>query len=320
MKNTVSGVLSSELHPGSDRIFYNYPRSAESIPFLGYRSFPSRWVARVVKDASGNNKTQATNYSYNNQANVISTIDPLGRATEIDRDSNGMNVLAVKRFTGGTSSVTVSSATFTGTPPHRPATVTDGAGQTTTFTYSPTTGQVLTITNPKSEVTTLTYETNTSSAGYGRLLSITGAVPGGDRTFTYDSYGRVQTTTDSEGYTLTYDYDALDRLRTITYPDASTGQLEYTDQKPRCDEGSSRPVDAARVQPAAPAGDDRGSAAANNPVRVVPLHPASAVRGREQEHHGMAAQPGRPGHEEDPPRRDLRVLHLRSLRPPLDRR
>ncbi len=84
--------------------------------------------------------------------------------------------------------------------------------------YSPTTGQVLTITNAKNEVTTFTYETSLTSPAYGRVLSIT-----------YDDYGRVRTTTDSEGYTLTYDYDALDRTRTITYPDGSFEQFEYED-------------------------------------------------------------------------------------------
>ncbi|MBX3203340.1 MAG: RHS repeat protein [Labilithrix sp.] len=39
----------------------------------------------------------------------------------------------------------------------------------------------------------------------------------------------MRTTTDSEGYTLTYDYDALDRVRTTTYPDGTFEQLEYED-------------------------------------------------------------------------------------------
>lgn len=50
------------------------------------------------------------------------------------------------------------------------------------------------IVNAKSEVTTFTYETNPADPAYGRLLTITGDVAGGNRTFTYDAYGRVRTT------------------------------------------------------------------------------------------------------------------------------
>ncbi|MBK6686394.1 MAG: RHS repeat protein [Deltaproteobacteria bacterium] len=107
--------------------------------------------------------------------------------------------------------------------------MTDGAGRTTTYTYNATNAQVATVTNAKGEVTTYTYEMSTSSPAYGKLLTLTGDVPGGNRTYTYDSAGRVRTMTDSEGYTLTYDYDNLDRVRVVTYPDASFEQFEYAD-------------------------------------------------------------------------------------------
>ena len=225
-------ILESEVTPLEGRIFYNYPGQTESY-IQGTLASPSV-VARVVKDAQGNNQTQATKYEYNALGNVTKVTDPVGRATQIQYDTNGVDVIAVNQKTGTSGGqpvwTTVASYAYGGgAPPHRPSSVTDGAGKTTQYTYSSTTGQVLTITNPKSEVTTFTYETNTSSSAYGRLLSITGDVAGGNRAFTYDDYGRVRTTTDSEGYTLTYDYDALDRIRTTTYPDNTFEQLEYED-------------------------------------------------------------------------------------------
>ncbi|MBK6686409.1 MAG: RHS repeat protein [Deltaproteobacteria bacterium] len=75
-------------------------------------------------------------------------------------------------------------------------------------------------------------------AARGKLLTLTGDVPGGNRTYTYDSAGRVRTMTDSEGYTLTYDYDNLDRVRVVTYPDASFEQFEYADPSLIRDPGS----------------------------------------------------------------------------------
>ncbi|MEQ1750474.1 MAG: RHS repeat-associated core domain-containing protein, partial [Prosthecobacter sp.] len=45
--------------------------------------------------------------------------------------------------------------------------------------------------------------------------------------FTYDAAERVRTHTDSTGYTLTFDYDNLDRVSLITHPDATTEQFSY---------------------------------------------------------------------------------------------
>jgi len=229
--NSVASILESEVPPLESRIFYNYPGQPNTYS-LGTLALPSV-VARVVKDAQGNSQTQATKYQYNAQGNLTRVTDAMGRETLYEYHTNGVDVLAMKQRTGTSGGnpvwTTITSYTYaSGAPPHRPSSVTDGAGKTTQYTYSPT-GQVLTVTNAKSEVTTFTYETNTSSAAYDRLLSISGDVAGGNRTFTYDTYGRMTTSTDSEGYTLTYDYDTLDRVRTITYPDATYEQLEYDD-------------------------------------------------------------------------------------------
>jgi RHS repeat-associated protein len=227
----VTGILESELPPLESRIFYNYPGQPQ--PYVqGTLALPTV-VARVVKDAQGNNQTQATKYQYNAQGNVTRVTDPVGRETLYEYATNGVDVVAIKQRTGtsGGNPVWTTITLYTyggGAPPHRPSSVTDGAGKTTQYTYSPT-GQVLTIANVKSEVTTFTYETNTASAAYGELLAIAGDVAGGERTFTYDAYGRMATSTDSEGYTLTYDYDAVDRVRTITYPDGTYEQKEYDD-------------------------------------------------------------------------------------------
>ena len=47
--------------------------------------------------------------------------------------------------------------------------------------------------------------------------------------FTYDSFKRVRTVTDSDNYTVTTDYDNLDRKIKVTYPDATFEQFQYTD-------------------------------------------------------------------------------------------
>jgi RHS repeat-associated protein len=98
--------------------------------------------------------------------------------------------------------------------------VTDAAGQTTTTTYNAA-GQVLSVTNAKSETTTVTYDSE------GWVQSVTGPVSGATTSYTYDSYGRRRTVTDSDGYVLTTDYDAFDRQVRMTYPDASYEEMTY---------------------------------------------------------------------------------------------
>ena len=229
--DTAVPILESEVPPLEGRIFYNYPGQPSSI-VQGTLASPSV-VARVVQDGQGNYQTQATKYEYNSQGNVTHVTDPVGRETRTTYATNGVDVVSVEQKTGTSGGLPVWTTTSSfayaaGTPPHRPSSVTDGAGQTTLYTYT-TEGQVLTVQNAKSELTTYAYETNLTSAAYGRLLSITGDVPGGNRTFTYDTYGRLSTTTDSEGYILTYAYDTLDRVRTVTHPDGSYEQTEYED-------------------------------------------------------------------------------------------
>ena len=56
-----------------------------------------------------------------------------------------------------------------------------------------------------------------------------GPLPGTNDTVkaTYDAYGRTRTATDVSGYTLTFDYDNLDRITRITHPDSTFEQITY---------------------------------------------------------------------------------------------
>jgi YD repeat-containing protein len=58
-------------------------------------------------------------------------------------------------------------------------------------------------------------------------MQVSGPVPGANTTFTYDGYGRRRTSTDAAGLTLTYDYDALDRVTKVSYPDTTYEETVY---------------------------------------------------------------------------------------------
>ncbi|MGH9461178.1 MAG: RHS repeat domain-containing protein, partial [Vicinamibacteria bacterium] len=141
----------------------------------------------------------------------------MGRETLHEYAANELDLLKVKQKNGATYDL-LQEVTYNAG--HQPLTVKDAAGTTTTLTYNGQ-GQLLTITTPpraqiiENRTTTHSYNTN------GYLQSMTGPSTGATTSYTYDSFGRTRTVTDSDGYVLTFDYDALDRQTKVTYPDST---------------------------------------------------------------------------------------------------
>jgi RHS repeat-associated protein len=224
-----SGVIENEREPlESMRTFYKYP-GQRSLITQGTHPSPSG-IGRVVEDGS----SQIWQYEYNARGHKTKAIDPLGRETVYVYGTNnvpdanpttgeGMDLLQVKRKNGANYDVT---ASYTYNGAHQPLTITDARGAATTYSYNAA-GQVLTVTTPPAQgysqgaTTTFTYDTD------GRLAQVSGPVPGANTSFTYDGYGRRRTSTDATGLTLTYDYDALDRVTRVTYPDTTYEETVY---------------------------------------------------------------------------------------------
>jgi RHS repeat-associated protein len=202
-------VPRSVKRPLQGRVWYRYPAApvGSATPIA---------VGRVI-DGSASQIFQAT---YNDLGYVTSRTDPLGRRTAYTYAPNGFDVLEIRQTTGSLNDLLATNGNYTAT--HLPETVTDAAGQTATVTYNGN-GQPLTVTNARNETTTYVYDT----AGHGYLQSMTGPVAGSTVSYTYDSYGRLRTSTDSDGFARTYDYDALNRVTRVTYPDGSYEQTVY---------------------------------------------------------------------------------------------
>jgi YD repeat-containing protein len=223
-----SGVIENEKEPlETMRTFYKYPNQGWQI--TGSHSTPSG-IGHVMEDGS----SQIREFEYNASGKTTKSTDPLGRETVYvygtgsTPDGNqttgtGLDLLQVKQKNGGSYDV-LWSATYNSQ--HLPLTVTDAAGQTTTYTHN-TAGQVLTVTTPErsgiSEDRTTTYAYDND----GYLQSITGPATGATTSFTYDDFGRVQTVTSSDDDTVTYGYDDLDRLTKVTYPDSTYEETVY---------------------------------------------------------------------------------------------
>jgi RHS repeat-associated protein len=184
---------------------------------------------------------------------IIKAIDPVGReavhvyGTGSTPDANqatgaGIDLLQMKQKNPGSPGGwdVLQSATYNIN--HQPLTSTDTAGQVTTNTYLAD-GRLQTMVTPArigptgtpltlaERTTTYSYYSDTDPPSRRtRLQTITGpfTIQGSpSTTYGYDGYGRVQTTTDEEGYALSYEYDVLDRPRKTTYPDGTFEETGY---------------------------------------------------------------------------------------------
>jgi RHS repeat-associated protein len=241
--NTASGTLGAEKRAFENPVYYNYQNQTDS-RYEGDFAQPLK-VGRVLDDGT----SQVYQYAYNPLGYVAKSTDPLGRETSYIYDENSaspgynIDVREIRQKTGPNPEDYAVLSRIDYDAQHRPLTVTDAAGQTTTYTYNGA-GQPTTITNAKGEITTFWYHRtgNPSDptfpynpaaprdpAATGYLVRVDGPLPGlsDSVALTYDGFGRPRTTTDTEGYTLTTDYDAFDRPSAVTYPDGTYEQYIY---------------------------------------------------------------------------------------------
>jgi RHS repeat-associated protein len=212
-------VLESEKKPLERRTWFDYPLHA-GVNLSIYSGTLNRRTAsgRVLDDGT----IQISNATYNTAGKALTQADPKGRAAKYTYATNNIDLLTVQQLTAPSTYTTIATyGSYTTT--HLPQTYTDAAGKVWNFTWT-TAGQIATVTDPNSGVTTWNYD------GSGRLSNIVNANSQTQVSYTYDSADRIRTKTDSEGYVLTYDYDNLDRVTKITYPDGTTDLNDYTFQ------------------------------------------------------------------------------------------
>lgn len=216
---SVSGILSSEKQPLENRVWYTYAGQPDYL-HAGPSANPSQ-VARVLADGT----TQLSQIEYNRMGNTTRTTDPVGRVMSYIYDTNNIDLLETRQTTGASNKLL---RAFTYNSQHQPLTDTDSAGQTIVFTHNAS-GQLLTTTNAKEETTTFTYGGTAPDGCLASIISPSFNGLSAVTSFSYDSFNRVRTVTDSDAYTVTIDYDNLDRKTKVTYPDGTFEQFQYTD-------------------------------------------------------------------------------------------
>ncbi|MBI2517335.1 MAG: RHS repeat protein [Opitutae bacterium] len=148
-------------------------------------------------------------YTYDNANHITSATDPLGRVTNYTYDARG-NLLTATDPAGKATTYTYDSR-------NNLLTTTDAANQVTTRTYDAN-NNLLTVTDALGRVTTWTYDANS--------LPLTMTLPGGGiYHYTYTA-GRLTTATDPNGVVTNFGYEANGRL--LYREDALGKRVTYT--------------------------------------------------------------------------------------------
>jgi YD repeat-containing protein len=172
-------------------------------------------------DAKGN-RTSITRYytttlTYNDLGRITSITDPKTITTELKYAANGVDLIEIKN---GLGSILM---TYNGT--RDVTSVTNRLGHNSTMVYNGY-GQITSLVDPRSIASTYIYNTNQQLDRIERDGKIVSS-------FTYDPVGRVRSRTDGTGLTLIYDYDNLNHITKITYPDGKYASYTYSGCCPR---------------------------------------------------------------------------------------
>ena len=206
----LSDVLECYQAPLESRVWYNYPNQTSIQWEDGITQFlPSNWARQA------SNGVQESGASYNSFGKMTTSIDPAGRALTYVYGNNGIDLL---QMTDSNSDV-LGGWTYNGQ--HEPLTYQDGSGSVWTYKYNGV-GEPTTVQAPLGEMTFYDYDNQ------GNLMTVTPPQPGAAVAYTYDSFLRVATSTDTVNGTLTYTYDNADRLTEVDYPDGSKTQYAYS--------------------------------------------------------------------------------------------
>jgi RHS repeat-associated protein len=200
---------------------------------------------------------QTSTFTLDSLGRITKQTDALNRVTTIERDVQG-NPTKITRPNGA-----ITTMTYDGKG-NLLTTTEQTIAATTTFTYESVFNQVKTIRDPQNNLTTIDYDakgnpvkmTDADNKGtqleydtrglltavkdalfpvhpattftydtLGRLLTTTDPL-NRTTTLTYDAAGNVATSTDALNRTTSFEYDAFNRLKKVTYP--ATGVTEYT--------------------------------------------------------------------------------------------
>jgi RHS repeat-associated protein len=186
-------------------------RSATYTPFAD--------VATLTSPAGTN--TFGHSSTVNGGESLTSTQAPMGADTSAGYTNTG----AVSKFLpSSTTNDQGNTSTYTFDGAGNQLSTSDATTAQAKVTYNAD-GTVATSTDPGNGTNSTTYSYNTTTHQLTGVTPPTGTTLGA-RSFTYDPFGRLGTSTSGRGITTTYGYDSLDRVTSVTYSD-STPSVTY---------------------------------------------------------------------------------------------
>ncbi|WP_038164428.1 RHS repeat-associated core domain-containing protein [Verrucomicrobium sp. BvORR106] len=238
--DTITGVLGSIKKPLEGRTWFNYPNQTSSHS-VGDVGAPSK-IVQAVESTTGTTVWSMEQATYNDLGLPTGKVDAMGRELKYEYYPNNQDLQYIKVKNGGSweTLLTISQyKTIAGQAAHLPEIITDASGLQVQYSYNDQ-GQVTQVTTSKggnAETTRYIYDANLDGTpdAYGYLIRVEQTSPTNPLAFvtlqslTYDSAKRVRDVTNAQGYTLTQDYDNLDRVTLVTHPDATTEQFVFTD-------------------------------------------------------------------------------------------
>lgn len=172
--------------------FNSFGHEVVAVDALGQQTRLTRdFVTNRVSEAR-DPLNRVTKYTYDVSGNVTSVIDPQGNPTIFEYDP-----------------------TF-----NRVTKITDALNQITRFTYDLANGNLLSVIDPLTHTTTMTYN------AFGQPIGVTDPL-GQSSTLEYDTVGNLIATTDPVGNKTQQIYDTVSRLTALIDPRGKTTQFTY---------------------------------------------------------------------------------------------
>ena len=188
------GKIAEILYPQGDYVQYGYDTAT------GDRT--------SVTDSQGH----IWYYTYNSMGRVISVTDAKGTPTIYTYATNGVDILSISNGLG--------QILLAYNGQHAPVSFTDRMTNTTTVAYN-SYGQIVSMVDALELTNAYSYNASNQLASVAR----NGQTLEG---FTDDAVGRVRTRTDTTGLTVTNDYNNLNQVIQVTYPDGRFKSYVYS--------------------------------------------------------------------------------------------
>lgn len=219
MTYNAAGQISSATDPLQNTVQFGY----ESGDLTSITDPLGRTLSRFIDDAGRvlsvrNGLGQATRYEYDALNQLTKVIDPLGGATSFTYDANG-NVLTVKDARNNVTTYTYNNM-------DRVTSRKDALLKTQSYIYDPA-GNLTRFTDRRGKVATYSYDSldRPIFAGFGTVTQGQSTTHESTITYTYDAGDRLTQVVDSVGGTVNLSYDNLDRLTSQT---TAQGAVSYT--------------------------------------------------------------------------------------------